>query len=182
MSTTCDHSGGWEPTVDIKRSGASFVTTVTGLRCAVCSRQFRRSGVAATGSIVWSPTPVTPDRVTVTPAEVEQRLRAELGEGPGTALTIRLFHRGVPTCQACKDLAKRMNAWGVAGCRDHLDEIVADVLPRFQKWIAEEKKWAARLLQAVNIVGAGHAAARLTVRVYISDVIDDYAATQPTRE
>ena len=46
--------------------------------------------------------------------------------GPGTEL-IRIYKdKGVPSCQACYDLAAKMDAWGIEGCKDRVEEIVDD--------------------------------------------------------
>ena len=65
-----------------------------------------------------------------------------LGEGPGTN-----FHEflsglpGVQSCQACYDLAVRMNQWGPDGCRENLAVIVDDVLPRAMRWWGAATPW-----------------------------------------
>jgi hypothetical protein len=57
-----------------------------------------------------------------------------LGDGPGTELHHDLASRGMPACQTCRRLAHDMNAWGVEGCRERFDDIVADILPRARNW------------------------------------------------
>lgn len=59
-----------------------------------------------------------------------------LGEGPGTELKAGFAEAKFPPCQQCEFLARRMNHWGVAGCRERLDEIVADILTRAKPWFA----------------------------------------------
>lgn len=166
----------------------------TRITCAQCGQVWHGNAISADGRVLlgrerraWrepqlkttqvkATQPAKPPRKAkvVTTAEGEQLLRAELGEGVGTALAIRFFRMGVPSCQACKDLARRMNAWGVAGCREHRDEIVADMLPRFREWVAAGKPWAGKLLSVANVVGVGDAAARVAIRAYVGDVIDEY--------
>ena len=41
--------------------------------------------------------------------------------GPGTEL--QKLWSDVPGCQQCNDLAEKMNAWGVAGCREHFEHL-----------------------------------------------------------
>lgn len=54
--------------------------------------------------------------------------------GPGSEFA-RLAHElGVQGCQACTELAKRMDHWGVDGCRQQFDKIVDEILPRMQEW------------------------------------------------
>jgi hypothetical protein len=43
--------------------------------------------------------------------------------------------RGIPHCQACLDLAARMDAMGCDWCAEHLGEIVEDILPRAKAWL-----------------------------------------------
>ena len=66
------------------------------------------------------------------------------GYGPGSQL-LKLWS-DMPHCAACEALAARMDAWGKAGCTAHLDEIVADILPRAQLWMAENKPWFHKIL------------------------------------
>lgn len=56
-----------------------------------------------------------------------------LGEGPGTELTEMFRELKIPGCKLCKDLARRMNAWGTEGCRQHRDLIVNDIKGRERK-------------------------------------------------
>lgn len=66
--------------------------------------------------------------------------------GPGTEL-LRIYEAaGVPSCDACKELAQDMNNWGVAGCRERLEEIVADILPRAKEWLDQKHPWAMKLI------------------------------------
>lgn len=64
---------------------------------------------------------------------------------PGTELIAAYKQKGMPSCQACLDLAARMDEWGVAGCRERLDEIVADILPRARAWFDGKASWMPRL-------------------------------------
>lgn len=159
----------------------------TRITCAQCGQDWHGNAISEDGRVVlgrqqraWrAPKPAKPPRQArvVTTEQGEQQLRAALGDGVGTELAIRFFRMGVPSCQACQDLARRMNAWGVAGCREHLDEIVADMLPRFREWFAKQQPWAGRLYRAVNIVGAGDAAARVAIRTFVNDVLAEYEAS-----
>jgi hypothetical protein len=64
--------------------------------------------------------------------------------GPGTELKKLLQSLGIPNawCEGCKGRAKQMDAWGVEGCRQHLDTIAG--------WLKEaaDKQSAAVKLQA----------------------------------
>ncbi|MEQ9407734.1 MAG: glycosyltransferase family A protein [Fuerstiella sp.] len=70
--------------------------------------------------------------------------------GPGTELLSIFKGAGVPGCQQCAELAKRMDAWGAAGCREHLAEIVEDMLPRAVAWIEADAPWVKSLLPEVT--------------------------------
>ena len=50
---------------------------------------------------------------------------------PGTELK-RIFSRelGVKSCAACRGLARQMNNWGVAGCKDNRAYIVGELTKR----------------------------------------------------
>ena len=90
----------------------------------------------------------------------------------------------MPACQACYDLAVKMNAWGVAGCRQRMDEIVDDILPRAREWWAQSTPWtsaaawwggAAKLSDAARLVGASHeqrdAVLRDVIRRHVGDAV-----------
>ena len=57
-------------------------------------------------------------------------------EGPGTELIKIYEDRGVSGCSMCYELAAKMNEWGVEGCQQRKDEIVADIMPRAKEWAA----------------------------------------------
>lgn len=52
----------------------------------------------------------------------------------------------MPHCDACEELAAKMDTWSKSGCTARLDEIVSDILPRAQVWMAENKPWFHKLL------------------------------------
>lgn len=64
-----------------------------------------------------------------------------LGEGPGTELVAIFREMGMPACQQCHALARKMNRWGVEGCRANLQAIIDDMLPRAQRWWANSSPW-----------------------------------------
>ena len=56
--------------------------------------------------------------------------------GPGTILHRKIKERLGEDYEAgcgCEDMVNQMNAWGPAGCRQHLDEIVAKMLDEAKK-------------------------------------------------
>lgn len=77
------------------------------------------------------------------PSERELRLRSEarraLESLPGYQLAVLitavLGQEAMPGC-GCGSMIAAMNAWGVAGCREHLDEIVDRLVT-----VATEKDW-----------------------------------------
>ena len=90
------------------------------------------------------------------------------GHGPGSQLIRIMSEAGVPHCQACVELAAKMDAWGPQGCAERLDEIVGDILPRAREWLSAERPWAHRLL---SVVGAEDAALRLAIRGKVGQAI-----------
>ena len=64
-----------------------------------------------------------------------------LGQGPGTILKEFLATLKMPECQQCFALAVKMNRKGAAWCRENIEEIVADMLPRARDWWANRKPW-----------------------------------------
>jgi hypothetical protein len=114
---------------------------------------------------------ITPDPAPQPSSEHPQ----PLGDGPGTEL-LAIIHDltdgQIPPCQACLDLARRMNEWGVDVCREHLAEIVADIKPRADKWFeadAAEGGWLASLKAT-----APDFAKRAGIRHYVVRAIDQY--------
>ena len=69
-----------------------------------------------------------------------------LGNGPGTRLVNSFKKMGAPECPACFSLAEKMNSWGIVGCQQRIDEIVADILPRALAWEREKLGWASKLV------------------------------------
>lgn len=69
--------------------------------------------------------------------------------GPGTELMKIYEAAGVPSCDACREMAQQMNNWGARECRNRVDEIVADILPRAKEWVAQKYPWVSRLLPDV---------------------------------
>lgn len=69
-----------------------------------------------------------------------------LSGGAGTELVRILKGYGVPACQACRDLAAKMDSWGIESCRDRIEDIVDDMLPRAKDWIASKRRWIHSLL------------------------------------
>lgn len=68
--------------------------------------------------------------------------REPLGDGPGTELLDILKEMpGMRSCQLCYTLARRMNLWGPAECRNRLDCIVDDMLPRALHWWHAQENW-----------------------------------------
>ena len=68
------------------------------------------------------------------------------GTGVGGRLIEMFKKHGFEACEACYALAHRMNEWGVDGCWEHIDEIVADILPRAIEWEFAKVGWWMRLM------------------------------------
>jgi len=68
------------------------------------------------------------------------------GTGVGGRLIEMFKSHGFEACDACYDLARRMNEWGTEGCRDKLELIVSDILPRALEWESNAVGWWAKLL------------------------------------
>ncbi|HVX15938.1 MAG TPA: hypothetical protein VHC22_32440 [Pirellulales bacterium] len=56
-------------------------------------------------------------------------------DGPGTELKdiFIALGRSAPGCWTCNGRALQMNVWGVDGCREHIEEIVAWVREEYDK-------------------------------------------------
>lgn len=93
--------------------------------------------------------------------------------GPGTELIKilkELTDGGIPPCQECKDLARKMNHWGPEGCLQRITTIVDDIFPRADKWFAaeaEEGGWIAKLK-----ANAPDFAKRTGIRMYVLRAIN----------
>ncbi len=91
-------------------------------------------------------------------------------DGVGSTLhnILRQRHGIVPKKCDCREWIEKMNAWGPAGCREHMDEIAdhlfsqAATNPQVSKWIR----------MAVNIPVLGVAAAKHHIKSLIQDAID----------
>ena len=68
------------------------------------------------------------------------------GTGVGGRLIEMFKAAGFESCQACYDLAARMNEWGTDGCVTNLSVIVADILPRALAWESSKVGWWAKFL------------------------------------
>lgn len=77
-----------------------------------------------------------------------------IGDGPGSQLLMTLRSAGIKACDACYTLAAKMDEWGPGGCRQRIDEIVADILPRAIEWEKEKVgRWAELIPESVTEAG-----------------------------
>ncbi len=90
-------------------------------------------------------------------------------DGPGTQLRVALEDMGVPSCQACKDLARQMDLWGPDLCKQNIDQIIANILPRARQWMQEGHPWVHRVLPNV-LEDFG---LRLKIKSYVLKAIED---------
>lgn len=72
------------------------------------------------------------------------------GIGPGSQLLAIYEKRGMPHCDDCYHMAGQMDAWGVDGCRVHLDRIVTDILPRAKEWLRDNLPWLKSFLETIR--------------------------------
>lgn len=104
------------------------------------------------------------------------------GTGVGGRLIEVFKSHGFEACDACYELARRMNEWGPDGCRDNIELIVADILPRALEWESSKVGWWAQLLPTAVTSAA--------LRKIVSDAIDtakplewiDVPQTQPVAD
>lgn len=98
--------------------------------------------------------------------------------GPGVELSAIFAKSGVPYCQACVDLAVRMDGMGAAGCRENIDEIVDDIMPRARVWVEKECPWTSSLvpdcIKDIEI--------RRRVKNIVTDAIETHERKQVLRE
>ncbi len=67
-------------------------------------------------------------------------------DGPGSKLIDLFKSVGFETCDACYMLAQKMDVWGIVGCELHLNEILADILPRALAWEQANLGWWKKLM------------------------------------
>ena len=99
--------------------------------------------------------------------DIAQPESAKRKKGPGTHLKLLLAEKGYRVKSSgcgCSDKANKMNAWGVARCREKIDDIVV--------WLEESAKkagWLEKL--AVSIPGV-NLVARHEIRKLVNQAID----------
>ena len=104
------------------------------IRAALKRQNGRAEFVAVMGQAAGSqPT----QRPTATPAQKPH----EWTGGPGTEFHKLADRLGIPACQRCNALAKKMDTNGVQWCKDHRAEILTEIEERaaklsWTKWIA----------------------------------------------
>lgn len=95
--------------------------------------------------------------------------------GPGSHLkdVIRETIGETPLCGGCLCWLAQMNAWGVAGCREHLDEIVGRLfkMVRHFDWGKKSPPLKARAARAASYVPVAAAAVRARCRAMADEAI-----------
>lgn len=139
-----------------------------------------------------SPAPEKPKPAAAPPATNEDRVAAAEakivsdigGDGPGTRLALGFFRKGYhKSCQACISLAKQMNEWGSAGCRERLDAIVEDILPRAKQWVSDTHKFTKGVLGLVGaVVDVETPLLKTGIRAAVVEAIDEWDASQTTNQ
>ena len=112
-----------------------------GWECSVCGRLWPFPNPPDGMNCQIDP----PPKPSVWPPRLAQR--SGVLEGPGDFLhdMIRFWLRQQPTAECgCADKIAQMNAWGVVGCREHLNEIIGWLVAK-----AREDKW-----KLANVPGA----------------------------
>ena len=66
--------------------------------------------------------------------------------GPGTRLINLFKSAGFVACEACYELARKMNQMGNEQCEQQIDMIVDDIMPRAIEWEIQKAGWWARLV------------------------------------
>lgn len=128
MALQCNHN---KPNLKLEYRAEGKALVITLQPCAVCGQQFDLAyGDKSLPAVTLGVRPRSSD----TSPQPKKAPPGSLGDGPGKELSQELLGLGLPSCQACKDLAHRMNEWGAETCREKIDEIVADVLPRARVW------------------------------------------------
>lgn len=69
--------------------------------------------------------------------------------GAGTELIAIFTKKGVPSCKACKDMARKMDKMGINRCEESIDGLAEEMLPRARGWIAINRSWVHRVLPDV---------------------------------
>ncbi|WP_417850315.1 hypothetical protein [Thalassoglobus sp.] len=106
----------------------------------------------------------------------QHHVRSTNGYGPGSQLLKLYSNAGVPHCQSCFSLAAKMDAWGVQECKERIDEIVNDILPRAKSWLVNNKPWVQKLLAGV---GVEESALRVRLRRDVTRAIENAALATP---
>lgn len=140
-SPACTHED-WDISAVPRKAGHGFILSIQTITCKSCGAVANLTdarghrGPATSIGIDFNPNPpLAVSKPREVAQEKKQRPEPEpLGEGPGTELALELERLGMSSCQQCKHLAGLMNNWGPQGCRERLDEIVVDVLPRARAW------------------------------------------------
>lgn len=89
-------------------------------------------------------------------------------KGPGSLLHERFKEMGVPVCQSCNSLSKRMDAWGPDGCEQHMDIIVDEIHARAKQWLSQSKKWVDKLK-----ANAPDFAQKIVIKSYVEKAIKE---------
>lgn len=131
-TSACQHKNLASINVDTGPDGSPAILRISGVTCKDCGQKMELN--AGKG---WFPglqiLLKAADGKAAPPAK-KLTLREEIGDGPGTELAEELERLGVSSCQACKAQAVVMNANGAAWCRENVDALVADILPRARAW------------------------------------------------
>lgn len=98
------------------------------------------------------------------------------GHGPGSQLLAIFEAAKVPHCEACIELAGRMDRWGKLGCANRLDEIVGEILPRAREWVEGNRPLLHGFLSLVKLEDR---ALRVAIRGKVQKAIEQTPDSRP---
>jgi hypothetical protein len=103
------------------------------------------------------------------------------GYGPGSQLLKMFDKSGVPHCQACIDMAATMDIWGKSKCKQNIEIIIDDILPRARSWMADNQSFIHTLFSIPLLSKIEDAALRIGIKQKVVKAIE-LAGDKPIRQ
>jgi hypothetical protein len=97
---------------------------------------------------------------------------------PGSRLKEEFAKWHAEECPICSGLAAQMDAWGAAGCREHLKKIVVDITSRGKDWFAKHHPTTDKLFVLSRSQIVRDLAIGLTVKKLITKAITETEAEE----